>query len=256
MNVPNDQMPGGTPEVPATGIVSVNNRGGAGGNPLGKVFFVVGVLGLILVAGFYGFNKYRANEAEKAAAAKQTNKNESKPAAAGIVRDFDKEQAAAAAPAVAGTTAAAGPCADGSAGVDAVGPDDRPDADAGRGVAEGVPGWAHCRAEHQRGTADPCRGEPAQGTPRPSRYAGDAIIASSGSGAAPLASLATDPAAQAAYVASLVNQGTVQCRASRPALRWEPTLSARVPGKRIIGLAIDAFVDAPGTRQQCSGIGT
>ena len=80
MNVPNDQMPGGTPEAPATGIVSVNNRGSAGGNPLGKVFFVVGVLGLILVAGFYGFNKYRVNEAEKAAAAKQTNKNESKPA--------------------------------------------------------------------------------------------------------------------------------------------------------------------------------
>jgi type IV secretion system protein VirB10 len=229
MNVPNDQMPGGTPEVPATGIVSVNNRGSAGGNPLGKVFFVVGVLGLILVAGFYGFNKYRANEAEKAAAAKQTNKNESKPAAAGIVRDFDKEQAAAATPAVAGTTAAAGPCADGSAGVDAVGPNNVP-MRTQDGASLKVCPDGHIVVPNINGAQPiPVAGNQAQGTPRPSRYAGDAIIASSGSGAASLASLATDPAAQAAYVASLVNQG-----------------HGAVPGQPT-GVAVGTYAQPPGS---------
>ena len=82
-------------QVERAGIVSVNDRGVGGGNPLGKVFFVVGVLGLILVAGFYTYNKYHAAQEAKDAAAKQTNKNESKPAAAGVTRDFDKDQAAA-----------------------------------------------------------------------------------------------------------------------------------------------------------------
>jgi type IV secretion system protein VirB10 len=216
MNVPNDQMPGGTPEVPNSGIVSVNDRGGVGGNPLGKVFFVVGVLGLILVAGFYGFNKYRANEADKAAAAKQTNKNESKPAAAGIARDFDKERAAAAAsagaPAVPGATAQTGACADGSAGVDAVGPNNTP-MRTSDGTSLKVCPDGHIIVPNING-AQPIAlaGNQAQGTPRPSRYGGDAIISSSANAitpaaGAPLAALATDPAAQAAYVASLVNQG-------------------------------------------------
>lgn len=215
MNVPNDRTPGETPEVPEAGIVSVNNRGGAGGNPLGKVFFVVGVLGLILVAGFYGFNKYRANQAEKAAAVKQTNKNESKPAAAGIVRDFDKERAASAAAAASAATGAApqgGPCADGSLGVEAVGPNNAPMRTAD-GVALKVCPDGHIVVPNINNTPPiAVAGNQLQGAPRPSRYAGDAIIASNGNAVgavagAPMGSLANDPAAQAAYVSSLVNQG-------------------------------------------------
>ena len=92
---PNDPLPAKEPYVTEAGIVSVNSRGAAGGNVLGKVFFVSGVFGLLLVAGFYGYNRYRDTQTATAAAAKQTSKNESKPAAAGIARDFDKEQAAA-----------------------------------------------------------------------------------------------------------------------------------------------------------------
>ena len=94
MNV-NDPLPENERDINEAGIVSVNSRGAAGGNVLGKVFFVSGVFGLLLVAGFYGYNRYRESQAATASAAKQTSKNESKPAAAGIARDFDKEQAAA-----------------------------------------------------------------------------------------------------------------------------------------------------------------
>jgi len=91
----------------------------------------VGVLGLILVAGFYTYNKYHAAQEAKDAAAKQTNKNESKPAAAGVTRDFDKDQAAAeqaaadsSAPPVPGTSpqTTAQLCTDGSAAPRRLGP--------------------------------------------------------------------------------------------------------------------------------------
>ena len=132
MNIPNEPVPGAGPEVPEAGIVSVNNRGSSGGNPLGKIFFVVGLCGLLLVAGTYGYNRYRTAQNAKTSAAKQTNKNESKPAQAGILRDFEKEEAAAAAaapPPVPGAVTAAngtGGCSDGSPGIEALGPDSKP----------------------------------------------------------------------------------------------------------------------------------
>jgi hypothetical protein len=45
-------LPGEETQVHHSGIVSVNDRGSGGSNPLGKVFFIVGVAGLTTVAGF------------------------------------------------------------------------------------------------------------------------------------------------------------------------------------------------------------
>ncbi len=223
MSVPGDPIQGQEPEVDRAGIVSVNSRGSSGGNPLGKVFFVVGVLGLILVAGAYTYNKYHAAQDVAAAAAKQTGKNESKPAAAGIVRDFEKDQAAAdqaaaATPPIPGssTTVTAQLCTDGSAGVVALSPTNEPLL-----TREGLP-MRTCPDGHLivpsiggSATPIPVAGQAAS-APRPSRYGGDALVAggsnsiglvgpSPGAGA-PAGSLATDPATQAAYLQSLVGQ--------------------------------------------------
>jgi type IV secretion system protein VirB10 len=218
VNIPNDAVPGAGPEVREAGIVSVNDRGSSGGNPLGKVFFVVGLCGLLLVAGTFGYNRYRAAQNAKTAAAKQTNKNESKPAQAGILRDFEKEAAAAAAaspPAVPGTSTAAsgnGGCSDGSSGIEALGPDSKPLLTA-QGVAMRVCADGHVFVPKIDGAAPiGVVANQQSGTPKPSRYGGEAIIASAVSALSSvvpnsnLASIATDPAAQAAYINSLVQQ--------------------------------------------------
>jgi type IV secretion system protein VirB10 len=225
MNPPIDPIQGsGEPQVTREGIVSVNSRGSSGGNPLGKVFFVVGVLGLILVAGFYTYNKYHAAQQAKDAAAKQTNKNESKPAAAGITRDFEKEQATAdlaaaqaSNPPVPGSTSATASqlCTDGSAGTDAIGPGNQPLLTKD-GLAMRVCPDGHIIVPNIGSAAPiPVAGQ-ANGAVRTSRYGGDALVAggSTASGsvgtlnglASAASSVAADPGAQAAYVQGLVNQ--------------------------------------------------
>jgi type IV secretion system protein VirB10 len=203
------------PEAPRAGIVSVNSRGGTNSNLLGKVFFASGVLGLLLVAGFYGYNKYRAAKTEQEAAVKQTGKNESKPAQAGILRNFEKEQHAAdlAATTIPGSEAALGMrCADGTQGAIARGPDNMPLLTTGgmpmRVCADGHVIVPNIDPASYGGLA----GNP-QGTPRPSRYGGDALISGGAApteliGQTPAAATATanDPLAQAASLAQLVQQ--------------------------------------------------
>jgi type IV secretion system protein VirB10 len=213
---PNEPVQGREPEVSGAGIVSVNSRGAGSDNVLGKVFFAAGVMGLLVVAGFYGYNRYRAQQAATEAASKQTKTNESKPAQAGITRDFDKEQAdvdAANAPPPLGATTANGAakCADGTPGIEARGADGRamtsPTGAGMRVCSDGqilVP-------DVQGGAAPIAVASNQTGQPKPSRYAGDAIIASSTAGGttSPLAGAAgttLDPAAQAAYVNSVVQQ--------------------------------------------------
>jgi type IV secretion system protein VirB10 len=197
------------------GIVSVNSRGGSSGNLLGKVFFVCGLLGLMLVAGFYGYNKYRAAKTAQEAAAKQTGTNVSKPAQAGIVRDFEKEQATAdqalAVAPQANLAGIGGRCADGSKGTQALGPDNMP-LMTGTGVAMRVCSDGHVIVPDIDSTAQPggLVSNSAAGA-RLSRYAGDALISSAGgpegqSVAQTVRPMPNDPAAQAAYVTQLVQQ--------------------------------------------------
>jgi type IV secretion system protein VirB10 len=214
MNV-NDPLPENERDINEAGIVSVNSRGAAGGNVLGKVFFVSGVFGLLLVAGFYGYNRYRESQAATAAAAKQTSKNESKPAAAGIARDFEKEQAAAdaaAAPPPPGVTASSSKqkCSDGTAGVEAKGPDGHVMATA-TGAAMRVCSDGQIIVPDIGAAPIALASNQQSGQPKPSRYAGDAIISSSTapggnpvSGA--ISGVPTDPNAQMSYVNGVVQQ--------------------------------------------------
>jgi len=89
LSLAGEPMPAAAPEVAQSGIVSVNSRGASGGNVLGKVFFTVGVIGLLIVAGLYGLNHYRAQQAAKAGSAQKNHTNESKPAQAGPTRHFE-----------------------------------------------------------------------------------------------------------------------------------------------------------------------
>ncbi len=212
---PNDPLPAKEPDVTEAGIVSVNSRGAAGGNVLGKVFFVSGVFGLLLVAGFYGYNRYRDSQTATAAAAKQTSKNESKPAAAGIARDFDKEQAAAdaaAAPPPPGQTTPDGKqkCSDGTPGVEAKGPDGHVMATAS-GAAMRVCSDGQIIVPDIGAAPIALASNQQAAQPKPSRYAGDAIISSiTTPGGNPVsgavAGMPTDPNAQMSYVNGVVQQ--------------------------------------------------
>lgn len=216
MSEGNEPLPGRGDSPDHSGIVSVNARGSGGGNPLGKVFFVVGVLGVMLVVGLYGYNRWRASQDAKAATAKQTNRNESKPAQAGIIRNFDKEQAEAdlaASRAAAPGSASPASCADGTEGREALGPDGRPMVTA-QGVAMRVCADGHIFVPNVAGTVPPIGVVSNQqaGLPRPSRYGGEALISSGGTFASSagaseqVGALSNDPAAQAAYINSVIQQ--------------------------------------------------
>jgi type IV secretion system protein VirB10 len=243
----NEPLPERGESAEHSGIVSVNARGSGGGNPLGKVFFVVGVLGVMLVVGLYGYNRWRASQDAKAATAKQTTKNESKPAAAGILRNFEKEQAAAdlaAAQASAQGTPSAGgtgSCADGTDGKEALGPDGMPMRTA-QGVAMRVCPDGHIFVPSVGDVVPPIGVVSSQqnGMARPSRYGGEALISSGGlssSGGVALqnvGALATDPAAQAAYINSVIQQARSNTTAApggvpAPVAAGAPTAAAASP---------------------------
>jgi type IV secretion system protein VirB10 len=211
--------PGEETQVHQSGIVSVNDRGSGGSNPLGKVFFIVGVVGLATVAGFYGYNHYRAAQSAKAAAAQQSARNEAKPARAGMTRDFDKDAAAreaSSAPPVPGTALAGrGPCSDGSAGVPAVRPDGQPFTSAQGAVMRVCPDGHVIVPDIEGGAAAPIAvaTNASAGAPKPSRYAGEALLSSSGTpggGVAPpgrAAGVESDIGAQAENLAATVQRG-------------------------------------------------
>jgi type IV secretion system protein VirB10 len=220
----NDPVQGQSPDVTQAGIVSVNSRGGSGGGVAGKVFFVTGVVGLMLVASFYGYNQYRARQAAADATTHQTGKNESKPAQAGIPRDFDKEQAdaaAAAAPPVPGAAPGATAtqvCSDGTSGTPALGPDGKALV-TGTGAVMRVCSDGHVIVpDINDGSGAKAIGvvsNQASGTPRPSRYGGDVLVSGGGnsstsSGAVPgmAGYTPSDPAQTAALVQNLVAQST------------------------------------------------
>jgi type IV secretion system protein VirB10 len=244
MNV-NDPLPENERDINEAGIVSVNSRGAAGGNVLGKVFFVSGVFGLLLVAGFYGYNRYRESQAATASAAKQTSKNESKPAAAGIARDFDKEQAAAdaaAAPPPPGQTASTSKqkCSDGTAGIEAKGPDGHVMATA-TGAAMRVCSDGQIIVPDIGAAPIALASNQQSGQPKPSRYAGDAIISSStatggNSGSGTISGVPTDPNAQMSYVNGVVQQLRSGPAGGNPAAgimsaSAQPTSAAGGPGQ-------------------------
>jgi type IV secretion system protein VirB10 len=218
---PDEPIPGAAPEVSEGGIVSVNARGGSGGNALGKVFFAVGVAGLLVVVGLYGLNHYRARQAAKGASAQQNHANESKPAQAGPTRHFEDDAHAAVptgsnasvAPPVPGTEPSKTLCSDGSAGAEALGPDSQPLKTA-QGVSLRVCADGHLIVPNIDGAVQPI-GLASNASPapkRPSRYSGEALISAAtntpASAATPTGNevLPTDPAAQLAYLTALVQQ--------------------------------------------------
>lgn len=214
-NEPIREEPG---EFIENAMPAVNSRGGSGGNPIGKVIFVVGITGLLLVAGFYGYNRYRASRNAEAEAAKQTSKNESKPAQAGIPRDFDKEQAAADAAAnpqpAAVANGQAALCKDGTNGVPAVNVDNSPLLSP-QGVAMRICADGHIVVPNIQASAQPiglagAQGAQGAGVAKPSRYAGDAILSNGSllpvSSTTNASASGQNTADQAAYLANLMQQ--------------------------------------------------
>jgi len=185
LSLAGEPMPAAAPEVAQSGIVSVNSRGASGGNVLGKVFFTVGVIGLLIVAGLYGLNHYRAQQAAKAGSAQKNHTNESKPAQAGPTRHFEDH-----APAV----------------VSAAGASDAPPLPGAAGslvIVPNIDGSAQPMGQSTNNSS---------AAKRPSRYGGEALI-SAGANNPAIASAptgaqaqATDPAAQLAYLTALVQQ--------------------------------------------------
>jgi type IV secretion system protein VirB10 len=200
----------GEPDLSQSGIVSVNSRGGSGGNVLGKVFFTTGVVGLLVVAGFYGYNKHQTAKAVQAAATKQVSKEESRPAQAGLVRNFDQEQAAAdvaaystSQPNSAGT---GDRCGDGAPGMVALGPDNRPLLSPS-GVPMRVCNDGHIIVPNIDTAAAPVFSPDTQAGAKPSRYGGDALIAGAGhSGELTSQLLGSNQTDAAGQVAALLQQ--------------------------------------------------
>ena len=82
------------PEVKAATpkeIVSVNSRGGSSENLAGKVAFVVALVLILVMAGLFGFNKWRAAKKADAATIEKTSSEENKPAAVGARHHFDTD---------------------------------------------------------------------------------------------------------------------------------------------------------------------
>lgn len=175
------------------GIVSVNNRGGSSSGLMGKVIFVLVVLAVLAIAGLIGFNKYRAAKKAEQGLTEQTSKNENKPAAVGQRRTFDTDPPplpSGAKPKDAIATANAGQaCADNSPGQVLLGQDGKPMlAPSGQPMRvckngqvfvpalQGAPGDP-VKPIGVAGSSQPGQGN---GTPPPSRYAGDVIVPAPG----------------------------------------------------------------------------
>jgi type IV secretion system protein VirB10 len=128
-NTNNAPTPAATP-VP-TGIVSVNDRGGAASGMLGKVIFLLAVAFVVIVGSIFFLNKFMA--ARKAAAQEVVSKKaeENKPAAVGGHRTFDTDpplpSGAQSDKTALGTAAASTtPCPDGALGTELMGADGKP----------------------------------------------------------------------------------------------------------------------------------
>ena len=73
------------------GIVSVNNRSGAAGHTAGKIVFVVILGSVVLIGLLMGMNKWKANRKAEASKEEQAAKIENKPAQVGPKRVFDSD---------------------------------------------------------------------------------------------------------------------------------------------------------------------
>ena len=196
---PNTALQADPPE-----IVSVNTRGGTSSNLGAKVGFVVLVFALVMIGALVGLNKWRAAKKAGDAQAEVASKNENKPAQVGPRRTFDTDappllpSAAAPSTSVAtGAGQAVGRCADGSLSTLLIGPDGGtmpapgggairvcrdgrmlvPAIDARAGESAVAPPAIGVRSNSANGTG--------QGTPPPSRFAGDVMVASNGVAGAP-----------------------------------------------------------------------
>ena len=178
------------PEVPHEAqVVSVNSRGGASGNLLGKIVFFTTVAAVGLAGAVMGINKYRANQKAHAAAAEQSAKNENKPASVGPRRTFEKELP----PPPPGTAKAAGPgteairatCPDGTPGTVLLGPGGKPvlapNGSALRACSDGhvlgqptVPALSAAPPIPMAGGSAVQMGQ--AGSQTPSRYVGDVML--------------------------------------------------------------------------------
>jgi type IV secretion system protein VirB10 len=198
MQVHQNDAAAANPPMPKE-IVSVNSRGGSSGNLAGKVVFVVGVFAIVLVGALLGFNKWRAAKKADQAILEQTAKGENKPAAVGQRRTFNSDppplpgaqpKREPAASVLADAANRQNPiCADGMPGTVMLLPDGKPMMAAG-----GAPmrvckdGRVMVPALQAQGGAAPIAvSGNQQGTPPPSRYAGDVIVA------APPGSLSGNP---------------------------------------------------------------
>ena len=182
-----DAAPPAGAAAPAKAIVSVNSRGGSSNNTVAKIFFGVAVFAVILIAALVILNKWRANHKAEQEIVEKANKAENKSAAVGQRRTFDTDPpplpGAAKPDAVADATPA---CADGLVGTIMLGPDGKPMmSPAGipmRVCKDGkvvVPAVQNGTPTQPIGVAgQPAKPQQAGGTPPPSRYAGDIVVAS------------------------------------------------------------------------------
>ena len=170
------------------GIVSVNKRGGSSSDLAGKVIFVLVVLAILAIGGLIGFNKYRAAKKAEQGLAEQTSKNENKPAAVGQRRIFDTDPPplpSGAKPKDATLVVNTGQgCADNSPGQVLLGQDGKlmlaPSGQPMRVCKNGqvfVPALQGTSGDPVKpiGIAGSPPGQ-GNGTPPPSRYAGDVIV--------------------------------------------------------------------------------
>lgn len=175
------------PHAPAKAIVSVNSRGGSSSNAVAKIFFVVAVFALILIAALVIMNKWRANNKAEQEVVEKAAKAENKSGAVGQRRTFDTDP-----PPLPGTAKLDAPadaaCSDGMVGTIMLGPDGKPMmSPAGipmRVCKDGkvvVPAVQNGAATQPIGVAGQPKPQQAGGTPPPSRYAGDIVVVSANS---------------------------------------------------------------------------
>ncbi len=247
------------PEVKAATpkeIVSVNSRGGSSENLAGKVAFVVALVLILVMAGLFGFNKWRAAKKADAATIEKTSSEENKPAAVGARHHFDTDP-----PPLPGTQPSSPPrsdpaaplpsptggqaCTDGQPGTAIIGPDSKPImSPAGVPMRVCKDGRLVVPALKTSGNEQPIplasnNNQPGRqqssGTPPVSRYAGDVVVSTSNSAGGvglppmpPMPPLPADPAQAMAMMQSLMNGGKtpVASSTSSGALAGSGTSSA------------------------------
>lgn len=195
--------PNSTLPADPTEIVSVNSRGGTSGNMAAKVGFVILVFALVMIGGLVSLNKWRAVKKAGDARVEAANKSEVKPAQVGPRRTFDPDlppplpTPAPSPTQLAGGAIGAGQatlCPDGSASTPLIGPDGGVVPAHGGGITrvcrDGKVVVPAIDSRSGAGVAPPPIGVrqtgpngQAQGTPPPSRFAGDVMVASNGMGA-------------------------------------------------------------------------